>query len=440
MKILSTKREKNSTVFEIELDSKTWKESFAKEKKNIASNISIQGFRKGHVPANIIEERVSPDQVAYQTLERMQNTIVNDLVKDKDFEKQDCLDVVNNLQIVKINGDKAPTLKVYFDNVPKSTGFDKDDVKNITISPFKPKDIPQAFIDQQIKTILRQDTMVYPKKEQVVAKGNMAVIDFVGFKDGKEFAGGKAQNYELEIGSKSFIDNFEDQLIGLKKGDKKEVKVSFPKDYHVKDLAGAPVKFDVTIKEVKEIEYPEITKEYLAKFKIDAHDRKSLEAYIKNLMKLEEQQQYNDASFKIIQEEIVKKAKLDYYPNSLMDMHKRQVMSNYEQEAKNRGYQTLAAYKKVLGLNEDSFNLIVSNSAKSVLTVSITLEKLIAQYKLKVEEADSKDYLGKLTRYLGDASKAKEYFDKNKDYVNSVILREKLTKKMIADCKTKATK
>lgn len=440
MKILSTKIKDNSQVFEIELDSKKWKEDFAKTKRNIAKNINIQGFRKGHVPANIIDERVSPDQVAYQTLDKNQNAIITELVKTKEFEKANCLDGVNNLEIVKINGDKAPTIRVYFDTMPKVTGFKKEDVKNISIPPFNGRNISNEVIKQQIRMMIKPDALVSEKKDQTVAKGNIAVIDFTGFKDGKEFAGGKGKDYELEIGSKSFIDNFEDQLIGLKKGDKKEVKVSFPKDYHVKDLAGAPVKFDVVIKNVKEIEYPKIDKAYLAKFKIDANDEKGLEQYIRNIFKQEDEMQYQDMAMRIIQAEIGKKVKLNYYPNSLMQMHKRQVLANYEQEAQNRGFKTLEAYKKALKMTDDSFNLVVTNSTKSMLEISVVFEKLIDEYKLTVSDADKKEQLKRLSQYLGDEAKAKEAFERNKDYMESVILRDKLFKKLIAEAKKEEPK
>lgn len=439
MKILSIKSKDNSQVFEVEVDASFWKEEFAKTRKNIAKNISVQGFRKGHVPANIIDERVSPEQVAYQTLDKNQNKIITDIVHSKEFEKSDCLDSVSGLEIVKLSGDKAPVIKVSFELVPKVIGFKKEDVKNISIPPFKTKPLAQGLIDQQIKMMIKPDAMVSVKKG-AVAKGDIAVIDFTGFKDGKEFAGGKAKDYELEIGSKSFIDNFEDQLIGLKKGDKKDVKVSFPKDYHVKDLAGAPVKFEVVVKEVKTIEYPEINKQYLSKFKIDAKDRKGLEDYLKKLFAQENEMQYQEMAMRIIQAEIGKKAKLNYYPNGLIAMHKRQVLANYEQEAKNRGFKTLAAYRKALGMTDDSFNLVVNNSAKSLLDVSMVFENLIEACKLKVEEADKKEQLSRLTRYLGDEAKAKEAYDKNKDYMDSVIIREKLFKKLIAEAKKEEPK
>ncbi len=439
MKILSTKIKDNSQVFEIEVDASFWKEEFAKTKKNIAKNISVQGFRKGHVPANIIDERVSPEQVAYQTLDKNQNAIITDIIHSKEFEKSNCLDAVNKLEVIKLSGDKAPVLKVSFDLVPKVEGFKKEDLKKISIPPYKAKPLAQSLIDQQIKMMIKPDAMVSVKKG-VIAKGDIAVIDFTGFKDGKEFAGGKAKDYELEIGSKSFIDNFEDQLIGLKKGDKKDVKVSFPKNYHVKDLAGAPVKFEVVIKDVKSIEYPEINKQYLTKFKIDAKDKKGLEDYLKNLFDQENQMQYQEASMRIIQAEIGKKAKLNYYPASLIAMHKRQVLANYEQEAKNRGFKTLATYKKALGLKDDAFDLIVNNSAKSLLDVSMVFEKLIEEFKLKVEEDDKKEQLSRLARYLGDEAKAKEAYDRNKDYMDSVIIREKLFKKLIAEVKKEEPK
>ena len=438
MKILSVKNEKNSVVFAIQLDLATWKKDFANAKKNIAKNISIPGFRKGKVPANIIDERITPAQVAYEALDKNQHKYIGEIVKAPEFEKANCIDAVNNLTIDKLDADKsAPELKISFDAVPEVNGFSMKDVKDIVVPPFK-SDIPEALVKSQIKMMIRNDAMI-AQKEGAIAKGDIAVIDFKGFVDNKPFEGGQGKNYELEIGSKSFVDNFEDQLIGLKKGDKKDVNVTFPKEYH-KDLAGKKAKFEVEVKDVKSIEYPTINKEYLKKFNIDANNEKELADYIKNLFKQENEVRYNDMCMRIINAEIAKKAKLSYYPISLVDMHKQQVLRQYEQEAQRSGFKTLNAYKKALKLDDKAFNDLVEKSSKSCLDVAMAYEKLIEEYKLNVEKADMDDYLAKLAKYMGDEAKAKEAIEKNKDYVESTVVRDKLFKKMIAEAKKEEPK
>lgn len=433
MKILSVKNNKFDATFEVELDAKTWKDSIAKTKKDLAKNIQIQGFRKGHVPQAEIDKRISDTEVAMRALDKQQNLIIQKILESKEFKDSDCLDSVNKLEVVKLQ--PTPVINVGFELVPKVENFEAKDIKEIKLPAFKAANVTEAMVKQQIKMMIKPDAMLSAKKDGIVAKGNIAVIDFKGFIDGKAFKGGEGKNYELEIGSKSFIDNFEDQLIGCKKGDKKDVNVTFPKDYGMKDYAGKPAKFEVVINDVKEIEYPEITKDYCKKFGMDCANMAELEKHIKSLFNQETELRYQDMAMRLINDTISKKAKLNYYPKALMNMHKNQILRQYENEANRAGFKTLDQYKKAIGLDAKKFEETLETSAKATLVVALVYEKLIEDYKIKVEEADKKDYLGKLAKYLGDEKKAKDMFEKNKEYAESNILRDKLFKKLVSECK-----
>ncbi|MCQ2748084.1 MAG: trigger factor [Mycoplasmoidaceae bacterium] len=284
----------------------------------------MQGFRKGHVPQAEIDKRVSDTEVAMRALESLQNKLVEELFKTKEFQESDCLDSISNLKVIKFA--PTPVIDVSVELVPKVSDFSTKDIKDITIPAFVEPTIKDEMVKQRIRMMIRQDAMVSIKKDGTVAKGDIAVIDFKGFVDNKPFKGGEGKNYELEIGSKSFIDNFEDQLIGCKKGDKKDVNVTFPKEYGSKELAGKPAKFEVVIKEVKQIEYPKITKDYCKKFMVDCANMQELEAHVKDLFRQEAVMKHQDTSLRIINEAISKKAKLNYFPKSLIEMHKNQIL------------------------------------------------------------------------------------------------------------------
>jgi len=436
MKILSVKKNKFSYDFEVQLDEKQWKVDFANAKKSLAKNLQIPGFRKGHVPAAKVDEIYPLERVVIEALNRGQRKLIEEVLKSPEFEKEDCLDSVSALDIAKFNGANAPVVKVTLEAVPEVTGFTVKDLKEVEIPPFKAREIPADVIKQQAKQWIKQDAMISEKKDGIIAKGDIAVIDFKGYKDDKPFAGGEAKNYELEIGSKSFIDNFEDQLIGVKKGEKKEVHVTFPKDYGSKELAGAKVKFDVTVNNVKEIEYPEIDKEYLKKLRITKGEgMKAIEDHIKSLFLQEDEMRYIDASVKTIQEAIMKKVKINYYPVGLLQMHKNQVAKTYEDEAKKHGFNNLEGYKKALNLKDDQFDLILTNSAKTCLEVAVCLENLMDELKVEINDADKADYLSKLTAYFGDEKMAKQAMEANADYVEQQILRDKLNKRLVAEAK-----
>jgi trigger factor len=135
-------------------------------------------------------------------------------------------------------------------------------------------------VENEIHRYLEKDTLLVPKADQVVKKGDSVNINFIGKIDDKPFNGGTANDYDLIIGSNAFIAGFEDQLIGLKANESKQINVTFPNDYHEKSLAGKPVVFDVYINRVCDIKYPELNAEYLSKFKIDAKNEKEFYKYV----------------------------------------------------------------------------------------------------------------------------------------------------------------
>lgn len=438
MKILSVKNNETNSMFEVELGAKTWKTCLVNTKNNVARNIQIPGFRKGHIPQAELDRRISKQEIAMRALEKQQNTIIQDVIASSEFKKSNCIDSVNKMEVSKL--EPTPVLKIYFDLIPKVENFTSKDIDEMSIPKFKEPNISDTMVKNQIKMMIKGDAMVSAKKDETIANGNIAVIDFKGYIDDKPFKGGEGNNYELEIGSKSFIGTFEDQLVGCKKGDKKTVNVTFPKDYGMKDYAGKPAKFDVTIRDVKEIEYPEITKEYCKKFMMDCNNEKELKDHIKGLFIQEAQMRHQDASMRLINDVISKKAKLNYFPNSLLEMHKNQIIRQYENEAKQAGFNTLDQYKKALKLTNEQFEEALTKQAKITLVIALVYEKLIDEYHLKVTEADKKDYLQKLTRYLGNEKQAKEMYEKNQDYANSNILRDKLFKKMVFENKKETSK
>lgn len=443
MKILSVKNNKFNSVFEIELDDAQWKQAFNNTKKNIAKNVSIPGFRKGHVPQAKLDEMYPAEQIAYNTIQNrgFLNKVVEEIMQSQQFQDSDCLDSVKNIEIARMYSTKAPVLNVYFDLVPQVEGFGLKELKEIVLDPFKGRTITDEMAKSQIKMMIKNDAMISEKKDKTVAKGNIAVIDFKGFINDKPFPGGLGNNFELEIGSKSFIDNFEDKLIGCKKGDRKDVNVTFPKDYYVKDLAGKPAKFAVTIKDVKEIEYPELNKEYLAKFGTKATNEKELIAWLKDLVKQEDEMAYQTRALKVINEIIGKKAKLNYYPASLLEMHKNQIIQQYTEEGKRAGHKTLEKYKKYLKLDDQSFEQLLENSARSTLALTMVYDKLITELKLELTEADKDDYLDKLARYLGNKKEeAQKMYEARKEMIEPTILRDKLFKAMVKSCKQEAPK
>lgn len=229
----------------------------------IKGNYSQSGFRKGHVPEKVIKDKYAPSIMAEES-EKIINENVKKLIEEEKFS----LAVSPKIDIKDFEYGKDFQYDITFELLPEIPEIALDKIK-ITK---KELEVSDKDIDKEIKKTLSTIKEWSEKKENSkIAKGDQAYIDYVGKIAGEEFEGGKAENQPLEIGSKTFIDNFEDQLIGSKIGDKILVKVKFPKEYHKKEFAGQKAEFDVKINKILEAEEPKLT-DQLAKEKFNAKD------------------------------------------------------------------------------------------------------------------------------------------------------------------------
>lgn len=434
MKILSTKSKENNIIFTIEPNFDQWSNAYLIAKNTIAKSIQIPGFRKGHIPKEMLDDKIEPIDIGQKAVNKLQQSLIDEIVQSNEFKNSKCLNSCVGIEMISFfSNQSSPHLNFVFELKPTILNFKKDDLKNISIPSFKQPNISNDVVEQQIKLMIKNDAMISDKTTPI-ENGDLAIIDFEGFIDNKPFKNGSGKDYELEIGSKTFIDNFEQQLIGLKINDKKDVNVTFPNDYNKKDLAGKKATFKVIIKNIKKIQYPELTTEYLTKFKLPVKDKKHLEEYIRNLLLEESQQQYQENVMKIVNDKINKEVKLSHFPQSLVNYYQHYVIQKYETEAQQAGYSNLDAYKKALNVSNEQFNLMLNDSAKSSLKIAMVYEMLINEYKIIATDEDIKKYLAKLTLYFNDENKANETYKQNSDYANSVIINQKLVEKIIIEC------
>jgi trigger factor len=229
----------------------------------IKGNYSQAGFRKGHVPEKVIKDKYAPSIMAEES-EKIINENIKKIVEEKKFS----LALSPKIDVKDFEYGKDFQYDITFELLPEIPEINFEKIK-ITK---KELEVADKDIDEEIKKTLATLKDWSEKKEgSKIAKGDQAYIDYVGKIDGKEFEGGKAENQPLEIGSKTFIDNFEEQLIGAKIGDKILVKVKFPKEYHKKEFAAAKAEFDVKINKIMEATEPKLTDE-LVKEKFNSKD------------------------------------------------------------------------------------------------------------------------------------------------------------------------
>ena len=224
--------------------------------KRLAKSVKVNGFRKGHVPLEVVKKHVDPNELAQETLNAALNRSVAEAFLSNEIQVLDRPEV----ELIKFVPSQQLEFTAEADVLPE---VKLGDYRKLKVKKTEAK-VADKDIDEVIERI--QKGLAEKKETKKPAEqDDEVVIDFVGKKDGEAFKGGTGKEYPLVLGSNSFIPGFEDALIGLKAGDKKDVPLTFPKDYHAKDLAGQKVVFEVEVKKVNKVTLPELNDEFAAK-------------------------------------------------------------------------------------------------------------------------------------------------------------------------------
>lgn len=254
---VTVERVENEVTLKITAPAAEVNAGYKKAVQKIADQANIPGFRKGKAPRAIIEMHYGKEAVKQEAFEIVANKAYSEAldqeklipVSDPKVEESTFEEGKDMELTIKVTLKPEPELGEY-----KGLHVEKKEVE-----------VTDEQVDAQIKDMMGRDAkMVVAEEGAVIEKGDFAIIDFAGTVDGEPFSGGEGKGYPLEVGSNSFIPGFEDQLVGLSKGDSTDVEVTFPEDYFVKDLAGKEAIFKVNIQDVKRKELPELNDEYVA--------------------------------------------------------------------------------------------------------------------------------------------------------------------------------
>lgn len=254
---VTVERVENEATLKITAPAAEVNAGYKKAVQKIADQANIPGFRKGKAPRAIIEMHYGKEAVKQEAFEIVANKAYSEAL---DQEKLiPVSDPKVEESVFEEGKDMELTIKVTLKPEPELGEY-----KGLHVEK-KEVEITDEQVDAQIKDMMGRDAkMVVAEEGAVIEKGDFAIIDFAGTVDGEPFSGGEGKGYPLEVGSNSFIPGFEDQLVGLSKGDSTDVEVTFPEDYFVKDLAGKEAIFKVNIQDVKRKELPELNDEYVA--------------------------------------------------------------------------------------------------------------------------------------------------------------------------------
>ena len=369
---------KNKIVKKVE--KKVWDSALDKSFEKNVKKVKVDGFREGKCPRNVYEKKFGVESLYNDAIDALLPTLYSEVLNESKLEPV----VQPEIDIKKI--DKSG-VEIEF------TIITKPEVKVKKYKDLKVKKptvkVTKEEIENEIKN-LRNDYAEIELKDGKIENGDTAVIDFEGFKDGVAFSGGKGENYPLEIGSKTFIPGFEEALIGLKTGDKKDVELTFPEDYPSEELKGQKVVFKVTVHEVKTRVLPELNKEFFEDLGYeDVTNEKELENHVKEHLKEHKELDAENKQIDEILEKVRENTEIDI-PEELIHEEIHRMLDSYDQRLRTQGLnldQYLEFSKKKIEDLEDE----LKPEAEKNITYRYMMEEIAKLEKIEVtdEEADA---------------------------------------------------
>jgi trigger factor len=399
--------------------------SYQKQKRQI----SVPGFRKGKVPRAMIEKMYGP-AVFY---EDAANTLMQENYAAAVDESG--LDVVSRPEVDVVQIEKGMPF-IFTAEVAVKPEVTLGKYMGVTVTKIDTsatdEDVEEA-LDKERNNNARTITVT----DRPVAEGDTAVIDFEGFVDGVAFEGGKGENYSLEIGSHSFIDNFEDQLIGHNVDEELEVNVTFPEQYQAADLAGKPALFKVKIHEIKTREIPEADDEFaqdVSEFDTLAEYKESLRKEIEKKKEEEAKKTKEDEALK----KIIDKSKMDI-PEAMIDTQCQNMIENFSQRIAQSGL-TLEQYLQFSGMNMAGLKEQMRPEALSGIQSSLVLEQIAKEENIEVSEEDIDAEIEKMAAGYGmSADDLKNYVDDSgRDSIRRDLSLTKAADLVMANVKERA--
>lgn len=420
--------EKNMAKLTVEISAdrleKALDAAYNKQKKSI----SLPGFRKGKVPRAMVEKMYGVE-VFY---EDAANILLQETYPEAYDESG--LDIVSQPTIDVVQLEKGKSF-IYTAEVAVKPEVTLGKYKGVTVTKIDTS-VTDEEVDAEVET-QRNNNARTVSVERPIENGDTAVIDFEGFVDDVAFEGGKGENYDLEIGSHSFIDTFEDQLVGKVAGDDVDVQVTFPEQYQAEELAGKPALFKVKIHEVKAKELPELDDEFAQ----DVSEFDTLAEYKEDVKKKLTERKEADAHRTKEDEAIAKiidDAKMDI-PEAMIDNQVNSMINDFANNMMQQGL-SMEQYMQFTGMTMDKFKEQVRPDAVKRIQSSLVLEQIAKDENLEVTDADVEAEVEKMAAAYGmEVDKIKDYIqDAEKESMKKDIAIEKAVSFIMDNVKERA--
>jgi len=426
VKVENIKDKANEVKLEFTVEAQKFEEAIQDVYKKNAKYFNIPGFRKGKAPFKMVEKAYGI-QIFY---EDAFNEIAGEAyVKGLEDNKIEAVSKPE-IDIKQIEAGKDLIFTAVVQTKPEVT---LGDYKGIELKKVE-YNVTDKDVEHELEHIAEHNARLVAVEDRPVEKGDTVVIDFEGFVDGKAFEGGKAENHELEIGSGKFIPGFEDQIVGMKIDEDRDIKVTFPEEYPAKELEGKEATFKIKLHEIKKKELPEINDEFAK----DASEFDTLEDWKKSIREKQEKANESKAKFEMEDaaiETVCKNAKVDI-PSGMIETQ----LDNMEKDISSRlNYQgmNLDQYLQMIGKTKKEFRDENKEQAEKQVKTSLVLEAIMKDAKVEVTEEEIDAKIKEMAEMYGQKEEEVKQNPELRKYVEESLKSEKTIHYIVDNAKIK---
>ncbi|MFA6076007.1 MAG: trigger factor [Negativicutes bacterium] len=428
MKTTVTKLENNKVEINFELSTEKFDKVVNAAVAKVAQQVNIPGFRKGKAPRRILEKHVGSEALLQEAYELAAVPAFKQAIIDEKL----AIVARPEFEMLEMAEGQPLKFKATVTVKPEAT---LGEYKAIKVDS-EVKEVTEDAIDKYIENIRnRFANLIVCEPGTEVQKGDTAVIDFEGFVDGIAFPGGEGKSYQLEIGSNSFIPGFEEQVIGAKAGDVRDVEVVFPAEYHSEDLAGKAAFFKVTVHDVKRKELPELNDEFAkdaSDFETLAEFREDVRRILSENAKVAAEREFDNAVIKIV----LGNAKVEI-PQEMIEDKTEEMLHDFSRRIEGQGIK-IEQYLEYTGSNLEALKAQYTEGAAETLKYELTMEAIAKAENIEVSDLEMGEELEKIAaQHKLTADKAAALLRKNGRFeeVRESILLKKAKDFVLASAK-----
>ena len=426
MSVQVEKQEKNMAKLTVEVPAEQFVDAIKKAYNKNKNRFNVPGFRRGKAPQMMIEKMYGVGVFYEDAADEAINETYAEAMKESG------LDIVSRPEITIEQIEKGKAF-IYTATVAVKPEVTLGQYKGIEVEKAD-AEVKEEDVETELKRVQNQNARLISVTDRPVAKDDQVVIDFDGSVDGKAFDGGKAEDYPLTIGSHAFIDTFEDQLIGKNIGEECEVNVTFPQEYHAKELAGKPAVFKVKIKEIKVRELPELNDEFAS----EVSDFETLEEYKKDVeAKIAERKQKAAATANEnrVVVKVVEGASMEI-PDRMIDGQVENMIQDTARRMQSQGLD-LQQYLKYTGMTLDQMKEQARPQAIKRIQTRLVLEAVAKAENIQISDEKLDEEIGKMAQsYQMEADKLKSYMtEQDKDQMKEDLAVQEAVDLLVAEAK-----